>query len=83
VYENAHGVSEDVTLQHEESKSMNKAMENHPHLNHFKQKTEIIKVHVLHPKASILHVKRERERERERDVRVLNPKGLVNEYLRT
>jgi hypothetical protein len=61
VYENAHRVSEDVTLQHGELKYMNKDMENHPHLNHSKQKTEIIKVHALHPKASILHVKRERE----------------------
>jgi hypothetical protein len=54
-------VSEDVTLQYGESKSMNKGMENHPCLNHSKQKTEIIKAHVLHPKSSILHVKRERE----------------------
>jgi hypothetical protein len=56
---------------------MNKDMENHLYLNHSKQKIEIIKVHVLHPKASILHVKRER------DVRVLDLKGLVHEYLRT
>jgi hypothetical protein len=47
---------------------MNKDMENHPYLNHSKQKTEIVRAHVLHPKASILHVKRERERERERYV---------------
>jgi hypothetical protein len=58
---------------------MNKDLENHPYLNHSKQKTEIIKIHALHPKASILHVKRERER----DVQVLDPKGLVNEYLGT
>jgi hypothetical protein len=69
--------SEDVTLQHEESKSMNKDILNHPYLNHFKQKTEIIKAHVLYHKTSILHVKRER------CVWVLDPKELVNEYLRT
>jgi hypothetical protein len=61
VYGNAHRVSEDVTLQYGESKSMNKDMENHLCLNHSKQKIEIIKAHVLLPKASILHVKRERE----------------------
>jgi hypothetical protein len=63
VYENAHRVSEDVTLQYGESKSMNKDMENHPCLNHSKQKTEIIKAHVLHLKSSFLHMTRERERE--------------------
>jgi hypothetical protein len=36
VYENAHIVCEDVTIQHGESKSMNKDMENHPYLNHSK-----------------------------------------------
>jgi hypothetical protein len=61
VYENAHRVSEDVTLQHGESKSMNKDMENHLYLNHSKQKTEIITAHVLHPEFSFLHVTRERE----------------------
>jgi NAD-specific glutamate dehydrogenase len=76
VYENVHRVSEDVTLQHRESKSMNKDMEKHSYLNHSRQKTEIIKVHILHPKASILHVKIER-------CRVLDHKGLVNEYLET
>jgi hypothetical protein len=60
---------------------MNKHIENHPYLNHSKQKTEIVKAHVLHPNASILHMTRERERER--DVQVLDPKGLVNEYLGT
>jgi hypothetical protein len=77
VYDNTHIVCEDVTIQHRESKSMNKDIENHPYLNHSKQKTEIIKAHVLHHKTSILHVTRER------DVRVLNPKGLVGKYLRT
>jgi hypothetical protein len=77
VYENAHRVSEDVILQYGESNAMNKHVENHPYLNHSKQKIEIVKAHVLHPEASILHVKRER------DVRVLDPKGLVNEYLGT
>jgi hypothetical protein len=43
VYKNAHIVCEDATLQHEESKFMNKDMENYPYLNHFKQKTEIVK----------------------------------------
>jgi hypothetical protein len=52
-------------------------MENHLYLNHSKQKTEIIKTHVLLPKVSILHVKRER------DVQVLDPKGLVDKYLVT
>jgi hypothetical protein len=63
MYENAHRVSEDVTLQYRESKSMNKDMENHLYLNHSKQKTEIIKVHILHPESSFLHMTRERERE--------------------
>jgi hypothetical protein len=61
VYENAHRLSEDVILQYEELKSMNKDMESHPYLNHFKQKTEIIKAHVLHPESSFLHMTRERE----------------------
>jgi hypothetical protein len=52
-------------------------MENHLCLNHSKQKTEIIKAHVLHLKSSFLHMTRER------DVHVLDPKGLVNEYLGT
>jgi hypothetical protein len=79
VYENAHRLSEDVTLQYEELKSMNKDMESHPYLNHFKQKTEIIKAHVLHPESSFLHMTRERER----DARVLDPKWLVKKYLGT
>jgi hypothetical protein len=56
---------------------MNKDMKNHLYLNHSKQKIEIVKAHVLQPKTSILHVKRER------DARVLNPKGLVDKYLGT
>jgi hypothetical protein len=72
VYENAYRVSEDVTLQYGELKSMNKDMENRPYLNHSKQKTEIIKAHVLHPESSLLHMTRER------DVQVLDPKGLVD-----
>jgi hypothetical protein len=60
VYENAHILREDVTLQHGYLKAMNKDMEDHPYLNHSKQKTEIVKALVLHPKTSILHVKRER-----------------------
>jgi hypothetical protein len=56
---------------------MNKDMENHPYLNHSKQKTEIIKAHVLHPESSFLHMTRERY------ARVLDPKGLVDKYLRT
>jgi hypothetical protein len=47
------------------------------YLNHPKQPTEIIKTHVLYPKSSFLHMTRER------DVQVLDPKGLVNEYLGT
>jgi hypothetical protein len=74
VYKKAHRVCEDVTLQHGESKSMNKDMENHPYLNHSKQKTETVKAHVLHPKSSFLHMTRER------DVQVLDPKGLINKY---
>jgi hypothetical protein len=58
---------------------MNKDIENHLYLNHFKQKTEIIKAHFLHPESSILHMTRERER----NVQVLDPKGLVGEYLGT
>jgi hypothetical protein len=56
---------------------MNKHMENHLYLNHSMQKTEIIKAHVLLPKAFILQMKRGRE------VRVLDPKGLVDKYLGT
>jgi hypothetical protein len=44
VYQNAHRVSEDVTLQYGESKSMNKDIENHLYLNHSKQKTEMSKL---------------------------------------
>jgi hypothetical protein len=47
VYKKAHRVSEDVTLQHGELKAMNKDMKNHSYLNHSKQKTEIVKAHVL------------------------------------
>jgi hypothetical protein len=65
--------------QYVESNTMNKHMENHLYLNHSKQKTEIIRIHVLHPKSSFLHMTRERER----DVQVLDPKGLVNKYLGT
>jgi hypothetical protein len=61
VCKKAHRVGEDVTIQHGESKSMNKNMENHLYLSHSKQKTEIIKAHVLHPESSFLHVTRERE----------------------
>jgi hypothetical protein len=77
VYENAHRISKVVTLQYGESKSMNKDMENHPYLNHSKQKTEIIKAHVLHPESSFLHMTRER------DVQILDPKELVDKYLGT
>jgi hypothetical protein len=45
-------------------------------------KTEIIKAHVFHPESSFLHMTRERERERERDVQVLDPKELVDKYLK-
>jgi hypothetical protein len=61
VYNNAHIVHEDVILQHGESKSMNKDTENHPYLNHSKQKTEIVKAHVLHPESSFLHMTRKRD----------------------
>jgi hypothetical protein len=60
-----------------ESNAMNKHIENNLYLNHSNQKTEIIKTHALLSKASILHVKRGRE------VRVLDPKGLVDKYLGT
>jgi hypothetical protein len=58
---------------------MNKHMENHPYLNHSKQKIEIANTHVLHPESSFPHMTRERDR----DVQVLDPKGLINEYLGT
>jgi hypothetical protein len=58
---NAHRGNEDDTLQYGESKSTNKDMKNHSCLNHSKQKTEIIKAHVLHPKFSFLHMIRERD----------------------
>jgi hypothetical protein len=73
VYEKAH--REVKMSQYVESNAMNKYMENHLHLNHSKQKTEIIKAHVLHPESSFLHMTRER------DVQVLDPKGLVDKYL--
>jgi hypothetical protein len=79
VYEKAH--REVKISQYVESNAMNKHMDNHLYLNHPKQLTEIIKAYVLHTKSSFLHVTRERERER--DVQVLDPKGLVNEYLGT
>jgi hypothetical protein len=60
VYEKAH--REVKMSQYVESNAMNKHMENHLYLNHSKQTTEIIKAHVLLPKASILHVKRGRKR---------------------
>jgi hypothetical protein len=63
VYENAHRVSENITLQYREQKSKNKDMKNHSYLNRSKQKTDIIKAHVLHPEYSFLHMIRERERD--------------------
>jgi hypothetical protein len=47
VYDNAH--IEVKMSQYVESNAMNKHMENHLCLNHSKQKTEIIKAHVLLP----------------------------------
>jgi hypothetical protein len=73
VYEKAH--REVKMSQYVESNAMNKHMVNHLYLNHSKQKTEIIKAHVLHPESSFLHITRER------DVQVLDPKGLVDKYL--
>jgi hypothetical protein len=75
VYEKTH--REVKMSQYVKSNAMNKHMENHVYLNHSKQKIKIIKAHVLLPKASILHVKRER------DVQVLDPKGLADKYLGT
>jgi hypothetical protein len=75
VYETAH--IEVKMSQYVESNAMIKHMGNHLYLNHSKQKTEIIKSHVLHSKSSFLHMIRER------DVQVLDPKGLVDEYLGT
>jgi predicted nucleotidyltransferase len=77
VYENAN--IEVKISQYVKPNAINKHMENHLYLNHSKQKTEIIKAHVLLPKSSFLHMTRDRER----DVQVLDPKGLVNEYLGT
>jgi hypothetical protein len=74
---NVHRVSEDVTLQYGKSKYMSKNMENNPYLNHSKQKTKIIKAHVLHLESFFLHMTRER------DVQVLDPKELVDKYLGT
>jgi hypothetical protein len=71
-------LTEQVKISHcVESNAMNKHMENHLYLNHSKQKTEIIKAHVLLPKSSFLYMTRER------DVQVLDLKGLVDKYLRT
>jgi hypothetical protein len=75
VYEKTH--IEVKMPQYVELNAINKYLENHLYLNHSKQKTKIIKAHVFLPKASILHVKRER------DVQVLDPKGLVDKYLGT
>jgi ATP-dependent helicase YprA (DUF1998 family) len=63
VYEKAHRVSEDVVIQYRESNAMNKHRENHTYLKHSKQKTKIVKAHVLHPESSFVHMARERERE--------------------
>jgi hypothetical protein len=57
---------------------MNNDMENHPYLNHSKQKIEIVKSSYspsqnLHPTCD----------KRERDVRGLDLKGLVGKYLGT
>jgi hypothetical protein len=52
-------------------------MQDHPYLNDFKQKTKLVKAHVLHPKTSSLHVTIGR------DVRVMDPKGLIGKYLGT
>jgi hypothetical protein len=75
VYEKAH--IEVKMSQYAESNAMIKHMENHLYLNHSKQNTEIIKAPVLHPESSFQHMTRER------DVQVLDPKGLVDEYLGT
>jgi hypothetical protein len=76
LYEKAH--IEVKMSQYIESNVMSKDMENHLYLNHSKQKIEIIKAPILHPESSFLHRK-----ERGRDVQVLDPKGLVGEYLGT
>jgi hypothetical protein len=68
MYENAH--IEVKISQYVKPNAMNKNMENHLYLNHSKQKTEIIKAHVLHPACE----------KRERGVEVLDPNGLVNKY---
>jgi hypothetical protein len=52
-------------------------MQDHPYLNDFKQKTKLVKAHVLHPKTSSLYVTIGR------DVRVMDPKGLIGKYLGT
>jgi hypothetical protein len=52
-------------------------MQDHLYLNDFKQKTKLVKAHVLHPKTSSLHVTIGR------DVRVMDPKGLIGKYLGT
>jgi hypothetical protein len=77
VYEKAH--IEVKMSQYVESNVMIKHMKNYLYLNHSKQKTETIKAPILHPESSLLHMTRERER----DVQVLDPKGLVSEYLGT
>jgi hypothetical protein len=68
VYEKAN--REVKMSQYVKSNAMNNYLENHLYLNHSKQKTEIIKAHVLLPKASILHVKIGREVSKS-----WNPKG--------
>jgi hypothetical protein len=75
VYENAHRVSEDVTLQHGELKTMNKNIGNHKYLSHSKQKTESS----CSPSQNPLPIYDKLER----DVQVLDPKGLIGKYLET
>jgi hypothetical protein len=67
VYENAHRVSEDITLQYRESMSIRVSITPSKRL-----RSSLLMFSFLHM-----------TRERERDVQVLDPKGLVNEYLGT
>jgi hypothetical protein len=77
VYEKTHRVSEDVTLQHRKLKTKNKDMENHPYLNHSKQrKPRSSRLMFSIPKLPSYMLE-------ERNVRVLDPKGLVGKYLGT
>jgi hypothetical protein len=78
VYEKAHRVGEDLTLHHRLLKTMNKDMENHCISITPSKRSRSSKLLFSIPNhPSYIW------QERERDVRVVDPKGLVDKYLGT